>query len=140
MAEVMTGLGCADGSGPGPTAIAGTYGLVSVDGCVVGTPVGQCPFARRPAALDGSMLLGVDGSGTRTVRFAGESGSGPQTVIAIGTYTLRGHNVSFALRDPASAFPSVWLARAELEGDGLTVRYPHPADGEVVEEFRREFQ
>jgi hypothetical protein len=32
----------------------------------------------------------------------------------------------------------VWRLHAVSEGARLTVRYPHPADGEVVESFRRE--
>jgi hypothetical protein len=121
-----------------PTAIDGTYALLSVDGCPVGTPLAQCPLARGPMALEGEMVLRPDGSVTRSVRYESGDGAGVQDVVATGTYSLQRGSVELALREAGVNQASVWRLHAVSEGTMLTVRYPHPADGEVVETFRRE--
>jgi hypothetical protein len=130
------GLGCGDRLEP--AAIDGTYALISVDGCPVGTPLAPCPLARGPMALDGEMVLRPDGSVTRSVRYERGDGAGVQAVVATGTYSLQRGSVELALREVGVSQASVWRLHAVSEGARLTVRYPHPADGEVVESFRRE--
>jgi hypothetical protein len=127
-------LGCGDRLGP--AEIGGTFTLLSVDGCPVGTPLAQCPLARGPMALEGEMVLRPDGSVTRSVRYESGDGTGVQDVVATGTYSLQRGRVELALRQVGYA--SVWRLHALSEGAMLTVRYPHPADGDVVETFRRE--
>ena len=129
-------LGCGDRLEPTP--IDGTYALLSVDGCPVGTPLAQCPLARGPMALEGEMVLRPDGSVTRSVRYESGDGAGVQDVVATGTYSLQRGSVELALREADVSQASVWRLHAVSEGTMLTVRYPHPADGEVVETFRRE--
>lgn len=131
-------LGCGEATGPGPNTVAGTYALASVDGCVLGTPIEECPTARPPLAAAGTMELRPDRSVTRTVQYAIEGPGGPQTFVTVGTYTVVGDFVILALRENAGASPNVWRPHALLKDGILTLRYPHPADGEIVEEFRRE--
>jgi len=128
-------LGCGDRLGP--AAIDGTYALLSVDGCPVGTPLAQCPLARGPMALQGEMVLRPDGSVTRSVRYESGDGAGVRDVVATGTYWLQRGSVEHALREAGVSQASAWRLHAVSEGATLTVRYPHPADGEVVETFRR---
>ena len=128
-------LGCGDRLGP--AAIDGTYALVSVDGCPVGTPLAQCPLARGPMALEGEMVL-LDGSVSRRVRYEGGDGAGAREVVATGTYSLQRRSIELALREAGASQASVWRLHAVSAGARLTVRYPHPADGDVVETFRRE--
>jgi hypothetical protein len=119
-------------------AAAGTYVLASVDGCTVGTPAEQCPFPPRSWIIDGTMVLRLDGSATRAMRYRFPADPSPRTELAVGTFTVRGSAVDFALREDGGTSPYVWRNRATLSGDSLTLRYPHPADGETVEVFRRE--
>jgi hypothetical protein len=130
------GLGCGDSLEPG--ALDGTYALLSVDGCPVGTPLAECPLARGPAALQGEMVLRPDRSVTRSVRYESGGGAGVQDIVATGTYSVQKGGVELALHEVGATPPSVWRLHAVLEGVTLTVRYPHPADDEVVEIFRLE--
>jgi hypothetical protein len=45
--------------------------------------------------------------------------------------------VDFALVEEVDGARYVWNPRALLSEHRLTVRYPHPADGETVEVFAR---
>jgi hypothetical protein len=60
------------------------------------------------------------------------------TVMASGTYRQRGNAVDFALVENVQGTRYVWRPRALLSERGLTLRYPHPADGETIEVFARQ--
>lgn len=130
-------LGCGDGIFA-PRAVAGTYTLVSVDGCRLGAPISECPLARGPMALEGEMVLRPDGTATRTIRYESVDGTGSQVSMYTGTFSVHGGRVEFALREVGATHSVRWRPHAVSEGATLTVRYPHPADGEVVENFQRE--
>lgn len=117
-----SGAGCGAGTAPvlDPRAAAGTYVL---DG----------PVPRGPAA--GSFVLTGDGQASRRVQYPAASGGPPREVAAAGTFTLvRPDSIAFALREGATP---VWRVGGVRAGARFTIRYPHPADGEVVETYRR---
>ena len=130
-------LGCGEPTGiPATPGAAGTYTLESVDGCAPGPAAAEC-FPRPSWVVEGTMVLRGDGTVTRTMRYHFPAPTGPVTVVGVGTFRLDGGAVEFALRENAGTAPSIWRSRAELTAEGLTLRYPHPADGEAVEVFRR---
>lgn len=75
---------------------------------------------------------------TRSVRYESGDGAGVQDIVATGTYSLQRGSIELALREAGVSQAPVWRLHAVSEGAMLTVRYPHPADGEVVENFRHE--
>ena len=136
-AVLLCAVGCGEATGAGgDPSEADTYHLESVDGCAPGVEAQQC-FPRPSWVVDGSMVLAADGSVTRTVRYQLPSDRMPVTVVATGTYSRRGNLVVFALREGTEAGAYVWRPTAVLSGEVLTLRYPHPADGEIVEVFAR---
>jgi len=133
-------LGCGESTVPTdpPAVAAGTYVLESVDGCALATPAEQCPFRRNPLHVDGTMVLGSNGQAARVIRYQLPGEASPRTDASVGTFTLRRGVVDFALREQIEEASRVWRFRATLADERLTVRYPHPADGETVEVFRRQ--
>jgi hypothetical protein len=136
-AAVGACLGCGTGIFA-PHAVAGTYTLVSVDGCRLGAPSSECPLLRGPIALEGRMVLNSDGTATRAVRYRSADGTGSVVHMATGTFSVQQDQIALTLREAEATHSSRWRLSAVSEGAMLTVRYPHPADGEVVEKFRRE--
>jgi hypothetical protein len=96
------------------------------------------PHARRSWQIDGAMALSPDGRATRVVRYQLPGAAGPTAYAAAGSFRLRGATVELALREEGAPRAGVWHLRATLSGDSLTVRYPHPADGETTELFVRQ--
>jgi len=134
---VIMGLGCGETIGPlDGVATAGTYVLESVDGCAPGPPAAEC-FPRPSWVLDGEMVLRADGGITRTMHYQFPSDPAAGTVMVSGTYNRRSNVVHFALVEEVAGARYVWRPRALLSEHGLTLRYPHPADGETVEIFSR---
>jgi hypothetical protein len=133
----IMGLGCGEATGPeAAMPTAGTYVLKSVDGCAPGPAAAEC-FPRPSWVLDGEMVLRADGSVTRTMHYQLPSDPAAGPVMVSGTYSRRGDVVHFALVEDVHGARYVWRPRARLSEHGLTVRYPHPADGETVEVFAR---
>ena len=132
---LWTGAACGDASGPGdPTA--GTYVLESVDGCAPGPSAAECD-PRPSYVVAGQVVLGDDGTVTRTMQYAvpGEPSSDP--VVSRGTFVRWDATVTFALVQDGDENRYVWRPRAHLAEGRLTLRFPHPADGETVEVFAR---
>jgi hypothetical protein len=134
---LVLGFGCGEPTGPGAgAATAGTYVLETVDGCAPGPAAAEC-FPMPSWVLDGEMVLRGDGSVTRTIRYQFPSDPAAGTYMVSGTYSRRGNVVNFALVEDVGGAPHVWRPRALLSEGRLTLRYPNPADGEVVEVFAR---
>jgi hypothetical protein len=134
---LLWALGCSEATGAaGHPSAAETYLLESVDGCRPGLEARQC-FPRPSWVVDGTMVLADDGRVTRTVRYQFPSDANPVTRVATGTYSRVGNFVTFALREGAGPASHVWRPRAFLSDEALILRYPHPADGEIVEVFAR---
>lgn len=106
-----------------PSAAAGFYVL---DGAV----------ARGPSA--GSFVLTSSGQATRRVQYSLSDG-GPGEFTARGSFRLvRPDSIIFALRDDNSPDATrVWPVAGVRIGTRFTIRYPHAADGEAVETYRR---
>jgi hypothetical protein len=134
---LIMGLGCSEAIGPlAGVATAGTYLLESVDGCAPGPAAAEC-FPRPSWVLDGAMVLRTDGSVTRTMQYRFPSDPAAGRVVVSGTYSRRGNVVDFALLEDVQGARYVWRPHAALSEHRLTLRYPHPADGETVEVFAR---
>jgi hypothetical protein len=133
---LLCAFGCGDSTGLAGDSPTGTYLLESVDGCAPGLEAQQC-FPRPSWVLEGTMVLAGDGRVTRTVTYQLPSDTSPVTYVATGTYSRVGDSVVFALREGAGATSHVWRPATVLSGDDLVLRYPHPADGEIVEVFSR---
>jgi hypothetical protein len=134
---LITGMGCGEATAPDaamPTAV--TYVLESVDGCAPGRAAAEC-FPRPSWVLDGEIVLRADGSVTRTMHYQFPSDPAAGLLMLSGTYTRRINVVYFALVENVGGVRYVWRPRALLSGNKLTLRYPHPADGETIEVFAR---
>ncbi len=98
--------------------VAGTYVLTASNG-------------RGPAT--GNFVLTSDGQATRRVEYSSIGSPGQSYAIA-GTFMLvRRDSISFALRETGG----VWRVGGSWTGNGFRLEYPHPADGTVVETYRR---
>ena len=86
-------------------------------------------------AVSGEVVLGEDGTATRTMQYAVPGDPSPGPVVARGTYVRWDGMVTFALVFDGDPGANIWRPSARLVGGRLTVRYPHPADGETVEVF-----
>jgi hypothetical protein len=134
----IVGLGCGEATAPeADMPTAGTYVLESVDGCVPGPAAAGC-FPQPSWVLDGEMVLRADGSVTRTMHYQFPSDPAAGTGTVSGTYSRRGNAVALALVEDVGGARYVWRPRAFLSQHGLTLRYPNPADGEIVEVFARQ--
>jgi hypothetical protein len=133
----LAGLGCGTVTAPEAATAAGTYVLHSVDGCSPGPAAAEC-FPQPSWVLGGEMILRPDGSVTRTMHYQFPSDPVARTVTVSGTYSQRGNAVAFALVEDVGGAPFVWRSGAVLSKHGFTLRYPNPADGEIVEVFARQ--
>jgi hypothetical protein len=133
----LCALGCSEATGTDDAPVAGTYVLESVDGCEPGLEAQQC-FPRPSWVVEGTMVLTVDGGVSRTMRYQLPSDPQPASLVATGTYSRVGDLVLFALREDGGAASHTWRASADHSDGRLRLRYPHPADGETVEIFRRQ--
>jgi hypothetical protein len=136
-AVFLCALACSDATGSNDPSAHGTYLLESVDGCEPGLEAQQC--SPLPSwVVEGAMVLTADGrvSRTMTYRLPSDPGLAPQ--VATGTYSRIGNLVLLALREGAVPASHLWRPAAVLSDGRLILRYPHPADGETVEIFRRQ--
>lgn len=112
--------------GGGPTAVlADAVGLYVLEG-----DSGSGLPAR------GSIVLRPDGSAARRVRYD-VPGGGPIDVALDGRFEARDGEVTLRLNEPMGAEMHVWEVRGELDGQHLVLTYPNPADGTIVERYRR---
>jgi hypothetical protein len=113
--------GCRSATAPVFTTsdAAGTYVLSAVEG-------------RGPAS--GSFVLTTDGHATRRVHYSVASVPGGEYVAA-GTFALiERDSITFALREDGN----VWRVSGTWRVSGFRLEYPDPADGIVVETYRRQ--
>ena len=104
--------------------VRGNYVLDSVTG-------------RGPAT--GSLSFLVTGQVTRRVRYTQADGSLSAEYVAIGTFSSSGTStIEFNLRENGGSSPYVWTVSGTMEQGLLTLRYPDPADGWIIERYRPE--
>lgn len=108
---------------PARAALAGVYLLAG--------PV------ERGGPVSGTIALTETGQATRRVQY--QSGTGTAEIVNEGTFVTVGeHAIELRLVEAGSGEPAyTWVVRATVDGDELTLSYPHPADGTVVERYRK---
>jgi hypothetical protein len=105
-------------------SIRGNYILDSVTG-------------RGPAT--GSLSFVVTGQVIWKVRYSQPDGSLSGEYVAIGTFSNTGTNtIEFNLRENGGTSPYVWTVSGMTEQGVISLRYPDPADGWIVERYRPE--
>ena len=105
-------------------SIRGVYILDSVSG-------------RGPAT--GSLSFVVMGQVIRRVRYTQADGSLSDESVAIGTFSNTGTNtIEFNLRENGGSSPYLWTVSGMTEQGVISLRYPDPADGWVIERYRPE--
>jgi hypothetical protein len=105
-------------------SIRGNYVLDSVTG-------------RGPAT--GSLSFVVTGQVIRKVRYTQADGSLSAEYVAIGTFSNSGTNaIEFNLRENGGSSPYVWTVSGMMDQGMLSLRYPDPADGWIIERYRPE--
>ena len=109
----------------GPTVAPGTYALVSVDGAALPSP-------NRSHLENGTVELSPFGHAHRrvTYRFSPH----PLVHEASGSYRVTGTTIELTLVESGGY---VWRVHGTIEGASITLRYPHPADGETAERYER---
>jgi len=122
---LLYSLGAACQDPAGPTMAPGTYTLVSVDGAALPSP-------NRSHLENGTLELSPFGSARRRVTYR----FGPQPLVheASGSYRVTGTTIELTLVESGG---HVWRVRGTIEGAAITLRYPHPADGEAAERYER---
>ncbi len=127
----LAAAAAACGSGRLPTgpaaAVAGTYVLAPV----------QPPPVVSGQPESGSLVLTAAGSAVRTVGY----GSGPAFTefSYFGTFTVQDSTVSLTLTGAGMTPASPLRLAARIESDGsLVITYSGPADGQIVETWRRQ--
>lgn len=121
-------LGCHDSLRVTAADVAGIYDLRSVTGTIgmLETPVGGRITLTVTRAAERRLTYQIDTQGTL------------RELVARGTYQLTDSGVELALREDDGRSDYVWRVRAELLSDGgLRLTYPRPADGIIVELYRR---
>ena len=119
---------CQDPLSVNPAEVAGIYELQSVTGTIgrLETPVGGRITLTIGRAAERRMTYQIDTTGTT------------REFVARGTYQLADSTVELALRENDGGSEFVWRVRADLLSDGgLRITYPRPADGTIVEVYKR---
>lgn len=117
---------CDDPAAPGESTVApGVYALVSVDGDALPSP-------NRSFLENGTLELAPLGMVRRrvTTRFGAE----PVVNESSGSYRVSGTTIELALHESNGY---VWRVRGIVDSMSITLRYPHPADGETTERYER---
>ena len=117
--------GCGAATAPNLShSVAGTYSLDA--------------SSHRGGPTTGSFVLTRFGEATRRVQYP-LAGGGMSELTAAGSFTLVGpDSIVFALREQNGGDANyVWRVRGVRTGTSFIIRYPHPADGEVVELYRQ---
>ena len=115
----LVALGACSDSSTAPTraSVSGAYVLTSATS--FGGPT------------DASLVLGLDGSAERHARYP--SGGGSISEDLLGTYTITGNGIELAFNEPSS----VWRVPATFDNGRLTLTYPNPADGTIIEHYEK---
>jgi len=125
----LTTSGCRAGESPlASPVVGGTYVLSSVTGTIgpVETPI------------SGSLSLTASGQAVRELSYRPDSSGPVSTLFEVGSFTVSDWTVHLALRADSGRDSYVWTASATIEPDGaLRLAYPRPADGTIVEVYRR---
>ncbi|MFL5562544.1 MAG: hypothetical protein ACJ79K_13815 [Gemmatimonadaceae bacterium] len=108
-------------------AVAGIYSLSTVNG-------EELPVADPSAPISGMIYLFPAGHAERdiTYHYNGNDDRRVQT----GTFTVVDHTVALDLREQGS--PYRWSVAGTIDNTMLTLSYPGPADGAIVERYRRQ--
>lgn len=116
--------GCTDRLGP--SDVAGTYILQSVNGAPVPLPGVQAPTS-------GSITLTATGLAERRISYTIDAQGKVQEFVAAGTFQLTDSALRLALHEGTH----LWTPAAELVGATITLQYPSPVDGpDIVELYR----
>jgi hypothetical protein len=120
---------CGSPTGPSPAEVAGVYRLQAVNGRAVPDTAAVTGYG----TLAGMVALRANGDAERSVTYRDARGM-LVPLAAVGSFEVRGGAVELKLRET----DQTWRVRGEIVGGLLTLRYPNPADGEIVERYRRE--
>jgi len=120
---------CSDSTGPQQSraAVAGAYFLASVNGEAL-------PSSDPYAPISGTISLWPTGHAERRISYRLSDGR-TQSDVATGTFVVEDGRVILALRYEQGNYP--WTVTADVDGSTLTMSYPGPADGTIVERYRR---
>ena len=126
MLAALTLSGCRDPTGVGgaTSAAAGIYVL---------QPPGENVAYGTPES--GTMRLTRSGNATRDVQY--RAGTGMRSYVLKGTFRVEGQTVALRLIEQTDGATYEWTPAATLDGSTLTLRYPGPADGEIIETYHR---
>jgi hypothetical protein len=122
-AALFLATSCGDAVGPlSPATVAGMYTLETVRG---GGP------------SKGSLVLLWNGRAQRSVTYPAQGSFGGETVMLAGTFHLPSETtIELALNDNCPGGCTFRLFGTRSDGR-VTFSYPGPADGEIVETYRR---
>ena len=120
-AVLLLAVSCADPVSPlSRASVAGVYILETVTG--------------QYAPNKGSLVLSSNGRARRSISYPAQNGFGGETVVRSGTFRLPTETrIDLFLIDDC---PSCAFVGTRSEGR-VTFYYPGPADGEIVETYRR---
>jgi hypothetical protein len=117
-------LSCQSVDEPRQSLALGSYLLESVSG-------------RGPSL--GTIVLLPGGQVGRSVRYARPDGTLSAEYVAVGTFRVNGDaTIEFSLRENGGASNYVWKVPATFKDGVLSLSYPDPADGWIVENYRHQ--
>jgi hypothetical protein len=124
LASLVVLAACSGSVEPGPSTPVGSYILESVVG-------------RGPS--NGEMVLSHSGNVSRSVRYTQPNGTLSTAYVAIGTYTATdSETLHLGLRENGGKSQYVWNVTATYKDGVLSLGYPDPGDGWIVENYRRQ--
>ena len=127
IAPLVTSCHDATGLEASRRAAAGFYVLATVNGDDV-------PTSDPSAPTSGEIYLWPGGHAERHISYSTSGGS--QEIVMTGTFFVERDTVTLELHTvPGDSY--TWIVQAPLNPGGLTLGYPGPADGWMLEEYRR---
>lgn len=123
---VLPGAACRDAAGP--NELRGDYRLTRINGSGIPAPSDGCGIP----VLSGSLQI-TNGLASRTVDY--RINGARTTSRATGPVTLTGTTLQFELFEIGG---NVWHVSGTWASGRITLSYPAPCDGTVVEVFDRE--
>jgi hypothetical protein len=120
---------CGSPTGPSLADVAGLYRLQAVNGRLVPDTAAVTGYG----TLAGMIALRADGGAERSITYRDARGV-LVPLAAVGSFEVRGGAVELKLRET----DQTWRVRGDIAGGLLTLRYPNPGDGEIIERYRRE--
>ena len=110
----------------GPSDVAGTYALETVNGMPL-------PLPGINAPVTGTITLTATGGAERRISYTIDEQGTVREFVATGTFQLMGSELRLTLQEGTY----LWTPSADLVGTTITLTYPHPADGpDIVESYR----